>query len=183
MTKDYNPCPGLFRRHSEAIMNMGLTAEYLAAKYRIPRGRQDEFALRSHQLADQATDAGEFRPRVIPTWGRDDAGQKVLLDRRPVHPARHLAREPCRRCRRPSSPTGGSVTAGNSSPINVGAAAVLMMSEEKAAELGLKPHGEGPRHGSRRRQSRGDGNRPGPGHSQGAEASRPDSRQKSSASS
>ena len=53
MNKDYNPCPSLFRRHSEAIMNMGLTAEYLAAKYRIPRGRQDEFALRSHQLAAQ----------------------------------------------------------------------------------------------------------------------------------
>ena len=57
MTKDYNPCPSLFRDHSEAIMNMGLTAEYLAAKYRIPRARQDEFALRSHQLAAKATDA------------------------------------------------------------------------------------------------------------------------------
>src|SRR3954453_250922 len=55
MTKDYNPCPALFRRHSEAIMNMGLTAEYLAAKYQIPRGKQDEFALRSHQLAAKAT--------------------------------------------------------------------------------------------------------------------------------
>ena len=42
-------------------MNMGLTAEYLAAKYRIPRGKQDEFALRSHQLAAEATDAGRVQ--------------------------------------------------------------------------------------------------------------------------
>src|SRR3954468_16222012 len=55
MSKDYNPCPALFVRHSEAIMNMGLTAEYLAAKYRISRRRQDEYALRSHQLAASAT--------------------------------------------------------------------------------------------------------------------------------
>src|SRR4029077_21231639 len=79
MSKDYNPCPGLIRRHSEAIMNMGLTPEYLAAKYRIPRGKQDEFALRSHQLAAKAIEAGEFRNEIIPTWGRDDAGRKVLL--------------------------------------------------------------------------------------------------------
>ena len=44
MNKDYNPCPSLFYRHSEAMMNMGLTAEFLAAKYRIPRRPQDEFA-------------------------------------------------------------------------------------------------------------------------------------------
>ena len=79
MTKDYNPCPALFRRHSEAIMNMGLTAEYLAAKYRISREKQDEFALRSHQLAAKATDAGEFAAEIIPTWGRDETGRKVLL--------------------------------------------------------------------------------------------------------
>src|SRR6185437_7814576 len=60
MSKDYNPYPGLFRRHSEAIMNMGLTAEYLAAKYRISRKKQDEFALRSHQLAASATEKGDF---------------------------------------------------------------------------------------------------------------------------
>ena len=63
MTKDYNPFPGLFRRHSEAIMHMGLTAEYLAAKYRISRPRQDAYALRSHQLAASATDKGEYQRR------------------------------------------------------------------------------------------------------------------------
>jgi acetyl-CoA acyltransferase len=138
MTKDYNPCPSLFRRHSEAIMNMGLTAEYLAAKYRIPRGKQDEFALRSHQLAAKATDAGEFGNEVIPTWGRDEAGRKVLLTAdqciRRDSSLESLANLP------PAfNPDGGSVTAGNSSPINVGAAALLVMSEEKAKDLGLKP--------------------------------------------
>src|SRR5262245_1975840 len=138
MTKDYNPCPSLFRRHSEAIMNMGLTAEYLAAKYRIPRGKQDEFALRSHQLAAGATDAGEFKNEIIPTWGRDDAGRKVLLTsdqciRRDTSAESLAALPPA------FNPEGGSVTAGNSSPINVGAAALLVMSDEKAGELGLKP--------------------------------------------
>jgi acetyl-CoA acyltransferase len=138
MSKDYNPCPSLFRRHSEAIMNMGLTAEYLAAKYRIPRDKQDEFALRSHQLAAKATQAGEFKNEVIPTWGRDDAGRKVLLTAdqciRPDSSLETLAALP------PAfNPEGGSVTAGNSSPINVGAAALLVMSEDRAKELGLKP--------------------------------------------
>jgi acetyl-CoA acyltransferase len=138
MTKDYNPCPSLFRRHSEAIMNMGITAEYLAVKYRIARQRQDEFALRSHQLAAAATARGEFRSEVVPTWGRDDSGRKVLLTDdqciRSDSSAEALAGLPA-----VFQPDGGTVTAGNSSPINVGAAGVLMMSQEKATELGLKP--------------------------------------------
>jgi acetyl-CoA acyltransferase len=138
MTKDYNPCPSLFRHHSEAIMNMGLTAEYLAAKYRISREKQDAFALRSHQLATKATDAGEFNNEIIPTWGRDDTGRKVLLTtdqciRRDSSIESLSALAPA------FNPDGGSVTAGNSSPINVGAAGLLIMSEEKARELGLKP--------------------------------------------
>jgi acetyl-CoA acyltransferase len=138
MMKDYNPCPSLFRRHSEAMMQMGLTAEYLAAKYRIPRGPQDEFALRSHRLASKATDAGEFRAEVVPTWGRDDAGRKVLLtDDQGIR--RETSIEALAALPPAFNPDGGSVTAGNSSPTNVGAAALLVMSAEKASELGLKP--------------------------------------------
>jgi acetyl-CoA acyltransferase len=138
MTKDYNPFPGLFRRHSEAIMNMGLTAEYLAAKYRISRRRQDEYALRSHQLAATATDQGAFRDEIIPTWGRDESGRKVLLSadqciRRDTSLETLGALPPA------FNPSGGSVTAGNSSPLNVGAVALLLMSEDRARELGLKP--------------------------------------------
>jgi acetyl-CoA acyltransferase len=138
MTKDYNPSPSLIARHGEAINNMGLTAEYLAAKYRIPRTRQDEYAARSHHLAAAAADRGEFDAEIVPTWGRDEQGRKVSLVRdqgiRPDTSVEALAKLP------PAfNPQGGSVTAGNSSPLTVGAAALLIMSEEKARELGLKP--------------------------------------------
>lgn len=138
MTKDYNPYPGLFRKHGEGIMQMGLTAEYLARKYRVPRAAQDEYALRSHQLAAAATDRGEFASEVVPTWGRDATGRKVALTvdqciRRDTTAEALAALPPV------FDPVSGSVTAGNSSPINVGCAGLLVMSEEKAAELGLKP--------------------------------------------
>ena len=138
MTKDYSPFPGLNARHGEAVMNMGLTAEYLAAKYRVPRDRQDAYALRSHRLAAAATDAGHFRDEILPTWGRDDQARKVKLEvdqciRRETSAESLAALPPV------FNPAGGSVTAGNSSPINVGAAALLVMSEDKAKEMGLKP--------------------------------------------
>ncbi|MCA9012184.1 MAG: acetyl-CoA C-acyltransferase [Planctomycetaceae bacterium] len=138
MDKDYNPSPRLFVRNSEAIMNMGLTAEYLAVKHQISRAAQDEFACRSHELAQKAIATGAFDDEVIPTWGRDDNGRRVQLTRD------QCVREDCS----PESlaglppvfnPQGGSVTAGNSSPLSVGASAVLIMSDTKAAELGLKP--------------------------------------------
>lgn len=138
MTKGYDPSPGLMRRFSEAIMQMGLTGEYLATKYRVDRKRQDEFALRSHQLAAKATESGEFAAEICPTWGRDASGRKVELTRdqgiRPDTSLEALSALP------PAfNPDGGTVTAGNSSQISVGAVALLIMSEEKAAELGLKP--------------------------------------------
>ena len=138
MTKDYDPAPGLFRKYSEAIMHMGLTAEYLSNKYAIGRVQQDEFALRSHQLADEATRSGQFTGEVIPTWGRDHDGRKTRITRD------QCLREDCSleglEALPPAfNPAGGSVTAGNSSPINVGAAAVMMMSEATATDLGLEP--------------------------------------------
>ncbi|MBM82478.1 MAG: acetyl-CoA C-acyltransferase [Planctomycetaceae bacterium] len=138
MTQGYDPPPGLFRRNSEAVMHMGLTAEYLAMKYSISREEQDDYAARSHQLAAQATSAGEFNNEIIPTWGRNDAGQKS-----------EITSDQCIRADCTSeglsalppvfNPAGGSVTAGNSSPLNVGASALLVMSEDKSNELGLKP--------------------------------------------
>ncbi len=70
-------------------MNMGLTAENLALRYRISRKEQDEFALRSHQRAAEATDSGAFGGEIIPTWGRDEEGRKALMTAGPVHSPRH----------------------------------------------------------------------------------------------
>ena len=138
MSRGYDPAPSLFRRHSEGMMQMGLTAEYLAGKYRVGRTEQDEFALRSHQFAGQATDSGAFSSEICGTWGRDASGRKVELTgdqgiRRETSLEALGALPPA------FNPAGGSVTAGTSSQISVGAAALLVMSEDKARELGLKP--------------------------------------------
>jgi len=138
MTKGYDPSPGLMRRFSEAVMQMGLTGEYMALKYGINRRRQDEFALRSQQLAAKATDLGAFAAEIVATWGRDGAGKKVQLTtdqgiRRDTSLEALSALLPA------FNPDAGSVTAGNSSQVSVGATALLVMSEEKAAELGMKP--------------------------------------------
>src|SRR5437016_7249776 len=67
MESGFDPSPRLHYRHSPATMNMGLTAENLAIRYKISRREQDEFAFRSHQKAARATDAGEFKNEIIPT--------------------------------------------------------------------------------------------------------------------
>src|SRR5712692_9901588 len=79
MEAGFDPSPRFFYRHSQATLNMGLTAENLARKYRISRREQDEFALQSHRRAAEATDSGDFAKEVIPTWGRDEEGRKNLL--------------------------------------------------------------------------------------------------------
>jgi acetyl-CoA acyltransferase len=137
-SKDYSPSPALFRRNSEAIMQMGLTAEYLAMKYRISRQRQDEFALRSHQTCTAAYNAGQFDSEIIPSVGRDPEGRKRPIARdqfvRSDASIEALSKLP------PAfNPAGGSVTAGNSSPLSVGAAALMVMSDTRAAELGFRP--------------------------------------------
>jgi acetyl-CoA acyltransferase len=138
MEAGFDPSPRLFRHHSPAVFNMGLTAENLARRHKIGRREQDEFALRSHQRAARATDAGEFQKEVVPTWGRDEEGRRKLMTedqglRRDTTLEALAALKPV------FMPDGGSVTAGNSSPLNVGAAALLVMSEERARELGLRP--------------------------------------------
>jgi acetyl-CoA acyltransferase len=138
MEAGFDPSPRLFYRHSPATLNMGLTAENLALRYKISRREQDEFALRSHQRAAQATDSGAFSREVIPTWGRDEEGRrKVMTEDQCIR--RDTTVEALGALKPVFMPEGGTVTAGNASPLNVGAAAVLVMSEERARELGLKP--------------------------------------------
>src|SRR6516225_3718450 len=79
MEAGFDPSPRLFYRHSPATLNMGLTAENLALKYKIGRKEQDEFALRSHRLAAATTDAGAFSKEIVPTWGRDEEGRRKIM--------------------------------------------------------------------------------------------------------
>ncbi|HEV3145452.1 MAG TPA: acetyl-CoA C-acyltransferase FadA [Gemmataceae bacterium] len=130
--------PRMLRKHSPAVMNMGVTSENLARKYGISRREQDEFSLRSHRLAAAATEKGLFREEIVPMWGRDEEGRKKLIEfDQSIRPDASM--ESLSALKPAFMPEGGTITAGNSSPLSVGAAALLVMSEERAAELGLKP--------------------------------------------
>ena len=110
--------------------HMGVTAENLAREYGISRELQDAWALSSQQKARRAIDAGRFRDEIVPVIGK---GVTVDTDEQPRTDA--SAEELAGLV--PSFDLSGSVTAGNASSINDGAAAVMMMSESKALELGL----------------------------------------------
>lgn len=130
--------PKLFHRTSKAALHMGYTAEFLAQTRGISREAQDQFALRSHQKAAAATANGEFEDEIIPVWGRDEAGHRMLVEvDQSIRPDTSL--EALAALKPAFMPGVGTVTAGNSSPLNDGAAALLIMSQEKAAALGLKP--------------------------------------------
>lgn len=112
------------------LLSMGETAEEVAARYDVSRDRQDAFALRSHQLAAAARDAGHFADELVAVDGvtadegiRADTSLAKLGTLKPVFRA------------------GGTVTAGNSSPLNDGAAGLLLVSEDALHELGLEPLG------------------------------------------
>jgi acetyl-CoA acyltransferase len=133
---DFNP--KLFHETSKGALHMGYTAEFLAQSRSISRESQDKFALASHQKAAGATEKREFAREIIPVWGHDEAGlpMEVTVDqciRSDTNLEALAALKPA------FMPGIGTVTAGNSSPLNDGAAALLMMSEDKAKALGLKP--------------------------------------------
>jgi 3-oxoadipyl-CoA thiolase len=117
------------------LESMGETAENVAAKYGIPRGAQDEFALRSHQRALAAHETGRYRAELLPVTV--PGKQPVVVDR-DEGPRADTSLEKLARLK-PAFRDGGTVTAGNSSSLNDGAAALLLASERKASELGLKP--------------------------------------------
>jgi acetyl-CoA acyltransferase len=117
------------------LESMGETAENVAAKYGIPRAAQDEFALRSHQRALAAHEAGGYRAELLPVTV--PGKQPVVVDR-DEGPRADTSLEKLARLK-PAFRDGGTVTAGNSSSLNDGAAALLLASERKASELGLKP--------------------------------------------
>ena len=130
--------PKMFHRTSKAALMMGVTAEFLAQTQGVSREDQDAFALRSHQLADAAHQAGEFEAEIVPVYGHEEDGTRALLNRDQCVRA-DTSMEALAELKPAFMPGIGTVTAGNSSPLNDGAAAMLVMSEEKASELGLQP--------------------------------------------
>ncbi|MEW4565649.1 acetyl-CoA C-acyltransferase FadA [Bremerella sp. JC770] len=130
--------PKLFHHTSEAALHMGITAEFLAQTQGISRKDQDEFALASHQKAVSAFAAGKFNQEIIPTHGRNEEGQRELLTRDQCV-REDTSLEALSALRPVFMPDGGTVTAGNASPINDGACAMLMMSDTAAKRLDLKP--------------------------------------------
>lgn len=136
---DFNPA--LAKYVAKGAGSMGLTAELLAKMHGVDRKTQDEFAYNSHRKAHEATVKGRFKDELVPTRAHDEMGAPVLLDYdevvRPETTVESLLKLPA-----VFDPRNGTVTAGNSSALSDGASCVLVMSEEKAKALGLKPMAE-----------------------------------------
>ncbi|MHA1791797.1 MAG: thiolase family protein [Promethearchaeota archaeon] len=117
---------------------MGLTAEFLARKHGFTRDEQDEVALRSHNNAEKATKEGRFKDEIVPVEIPQRKGDPKIFDK-DEHFRPGLTMDQLSRLKPVFRPQDGTVTAGNSSGINDGAAALVVMSREKADELGIKP--------------------------------------------
>lgn len=117
---------------------MGETAENIAAMTGISREDQDAFALASHQRAIAAMDSGKFDEEIAPVSIPQRKGEPVMVSQ-DERPRRDTSLESLSRLRPAFRKEGGTVTAGNSSGMNDGAAALLLMDADRATELGLKP--------------------------------------------
>ncbi len=140
-----SPNPHMAENAPNVYMSMGLTAERVASEFAVSRADMDEFAYRSHRKAAAATDAGAFAAEIVPyQWQETIIG----ADGKPAEVTKmlghdeHLRRETTLDALaklKPVFKAGGSVTAGNSSPLSDGAAAVIVMDRAKAEQLGLTP--------------------------------------------
>jgi acetyl-CoA acyltransferase len=129
---------GLAKSTAKAAGMMGLTAEMLGKMYGITREQQDAFAVRSHKLAHEATLSGRFKREILPIEGHDADGILKLYDfDEVIRPETSM--ESLAGLRPVFDPVNGTVTAGTSSALSDGASAMLLMSADKAKELGLKP--------------------------------------------
>ena len=117
--------------------HMGSSAEWVAREYEVTRQDQDELALRSHQRAVAAMDAGRFKAEITPVPIAQRKGPPVLFDTDET-PRRDSSLEALAKLK-PAFEAGGTVTAGNAPPISDGAAALVVMSAAKASELGVRP--------------------------------------------
>jgi acetyl-CoA acyltransferase len=138
------PNPTLIDTNPDTYLSMGLTAENIATDFRIGREEQDAFALESHHRAIMAIEAGRFKDEVVPVSVKDAVIEHA---QRTVHeftfdidegPRRDTSMDALGKLK-PAFKAEGTVTAGNASQMSDGAAAVIVMSEEKAQSMGLKP--------------------------------------------
>jgi acetyl-CoA acyltransferase len=139
-----SPNPALIDNNPDTYLSMGLTAENIASEFTIGRDEQDTFALDSHRKAVHAIESGHFKDEIVPL----SVEQRILekTTRRTQKsvfevdegPRRDTSMDALRRLK-PAFKVDGTVTAGNSSQMSDGAAAVIVMSEQKAAQLGLRP--------------------------------------------
>jgi acetyl-CoA C-acetyltransferase len=118
--------------------HMGTTAENIAKKYGISREEQDEFAATSQQRTEAAQEAGYFKDQIIPVEVPQRKGDPVVFDT-DEFPRKGVTAEGLSKLRPAFAKDAGTVTAGNASGINDGAAAVIVTSRSRAEELGLKP--------------------------------------------
>ncbi|MCL1481957.1 acetyl-CoA C-acyltransferase FadA [Marinobacter sp. M3C] len=138
MTDGFDHNPAASKYTAKASNMMGLTAEMLAKMHGITRQQQDEFGARSHRLAQEATEEGRFKNEIVPIEGHDENGFKVLIEHdETIRPETTV--ESLGQLRPAFDPKNGTVTAGTSSQLTDGAAAMILMSAERAQALGLKP--------------------------------------------
>ena len=140
-----SPNPHMAAHDPNVYMSMGLTAERVVDEFGVSREDMDEFAYQSHQKAAAATDAGYFADEIVPfAWEETVVGEDGMpaTVTKVLDSDEHLRRETTPEALaglKPVFKPGGSVTAGNSSPLSDGAAAVIVMEREKAERLGLAP--------------------------------------------
>ena len=139
------PNPTLIDTYPDFYLSMGLATENVARKYEVTREQQDEFALRSHQRAVAALDADKFKDETVPlTVAVEELNAKGKKQHREIvfdkdeGPRRESSAEALANLK-PAFQVNGTITAGNSSQMSDGAAAAIVMSEEKARSLGAKP--------------------------------------------
>ena len=138
MMHGVDPNPALSLYAAKAAGMMGLTAEMLGKMHGITREQQDQFGVRSHQLAHKATVEGNFKDEIIPMEGHDENGfLRVFTEDETIRPETTL--ESLAALRPAFNPKGGTVTAGTSSQITDGASCMIVMSAERAKALGVEP--------------------------------------------
>ncbi|GAA0568866.1 acetyl-CoA C-acyltransferase FadA [Halomonas salifodinae] len=130
--------PAVSKHAAKAAMMMGLTAELLGKMHGIGREEQDAFGVRSHQRALAAAEAGRFDNEIIGVEGHDERGFKILVKRDEVIRA-DASLEKMASLKPVFDPRNGTVTAGTSSALSVGASGMAVMSYERAQALGLTP--------------------------------------------